>query len=196
VIYLSFRPGAQIWFQTSVLCDPTGEPPRARQFRTTFKRSDDNRFRPDSILDYIAYKAMLNETDLIAYGKISGSGPPNDTYLNALGVVDALGSDLIRAMVVRKSTWWLVNTTASSPVPELGYMAWDSGLDARIPTDPTRITGWKTYTEGFWYDGNYIRTLNASVINVFVAIRDAIKSVLLSHMDTEFYNANLTVALT
>jgi hypothetical protein len=75
-------------------------------------------------------------------------------------------------------------------------MVWDSGLDARIPTDPTRITRWKTYTKGFWYEGNYILTLNSSIINVFVAIRDAIKFAYVYSMNSESHNADYTIALT
>ncbi|KAG9076420.1 hypothetical protein FRC06_009516 [Ceratobasidium sp. 370] len=125
----------------------------------------------------MAYMASPNETDSNAYRKISRNGPPQDTYLNALGVVDTLGSDLIRAMWMRKVTWFHVNDTVNqSPVPELGYMSWDPELDARLPTDASRLS-WRTYTEGYWYEGNYVRTINATIVNMFVAIRDAIQFV-------------------
>ncbi|KAG8795615.1 hypothetical protein FRC12_011961 [Ceratobasidium sp. 428] len=159
---------------TTLLCAPVGEPPRPREFRTSFKRADSPRFRPDSILQYMSYTASPNETDSEAYRKVSREGPPRDPYLNVLGVVDMMGSDLIRTMWMRKVTWFSVNDTANqSPVPELGSMSWDSEPDGRSPTDPSRLS-WRTYTEGYWYDGNYVRTINATIVNVFVAVRDAI----------------------
>ncbi|KAG8710461.1 hypothetical protein FRC08_017130 [Ceratobasidium sp. 394] len=160
---------------TTILCDPTGDPPRARLFQTSFKRADSPRFRPDSILEYMAYMASPNETDSNVYKMISRDGPPKDTHLNVLGVIDALASDLIGTMFMRKVTWFHINsTTNQSPVPDLGSMEWDSRLDDRTPTDDSRLKSWKTYTDGVWYQGNYVRAINATIINMFVAIRDAV----------------------
>ncbi|QRW13286.1 hypothetical protein RhiLY_12285 [Ceratobasidium sp. AG-Ba] len=159
---------------TSLLCDPVGDPPRSRRFQTTFKRARDSRFRFDSVLDYMAYTAAPNETDVSRYQILSRDGPPKDPYVNALGAIDALATDLIHMMWMRKVTWFHINDTANqSPVPELGSMSWDSRPDSRLPTDPSRLN-WGTYTEGYWYKGNYVRTINTTIVNMFLAMRDAI----------------------
>ncbi|QRV84666.1 hypothetical protein RhiJN_26730 [Ceratobasidium sp. AG-Ba] len=138
---------------TSILCDPVGKPPQARRFQTSFKRARDSRFRSDSILSYMAYTASPNETDLTRYEGLSQDGPPSDPYINALGVVDTLGADLIHVMWMRKDTWHLVSSDPDdlTPIPELGYMSWDSRNDSRPPNDSSRLS-WGTYVEGIWYE--------------------------------------------
>ncbi|KAG9121466.1 hypothetical protein FRC07_002575, partial [Ceratobasidium sp. 392] len=158
---------------STILCEPTGDPPRARRFQTSFKRAEDPRLRPDTIIEYMEFKTSPNETDLDIFKGISQDGPPKDQYFNVLGVIDALGSDLIRVMCMRRYTWGYVST---APVPEAGYIAWDPGVDYRAPTDESRFDGtWGTYADGFWYPGDYIRLMNITIINMFVAIRDAIQ---------------------
>ncbi|KAG9128579.1 hypothetical protein FRC07_000012 [Ceratobasidium sp. 392] len=164
---------------STLLCEPIGNPPRARHFKTWFRRADSPRFRPDSILEYMAYMAYMaspNETDSNVYQKISRDGPPKDPYLNVLGVIDALSSDLIRTMWMRKVTWFYVNTTSPQPpVPELGSLAWDAEIDDRAPLDESRLDqSWKTYVDGYWYEGVYVRGISTTIVNVFVALRDAI----------------------
>ncbi|KAG8790875.1 hypothetical protein FRC12_010799 [Ceratobasidium sp. 428] len=159
---------------STLLCDPTGDPPRARRFTTSFRRTDTPRFRPDSILEYMAYMASPNETDSNVYQKISREGPPKDPYLNVFGVIDALASDLIRTMVMRKVTW-LQTGPNQPPVPELASIAWDPELDDQAPTNISRLGGsWKTYRDGYWSEGVYVRDIRTTIVNVFVALRDAI----------------------
>ncbi|KAG8737728.1 hypothetical protein FRC10_007885 [Ceratobasidium sp. 414] len=62
----------------------------------------------------------------------------------------------------------------ASTVPELGSMEWDSRLDDRAPTDRSWLKSWKTYTDGIWYEGVYIHSISTTIVNIFVAIRDAI----------------------
>ncbi|KAG8737734.1 hypothetical protein FRC10_007891 [Ceratobasidium sp. 414] len=60
------------------------------------------------------------------------------------------------------------------PLPELGSMEWGSPLDDRAPTDRSWLKSWKTYTDGIWYEGVYIHSISITIVNMFVAIRDAI----------------------
>ncbi|QRV84720.1 hypothetical protein RhiJN_26786 [Ceratobasidium sp. AG-Ba] len=157
---------------TTLLCDLTGDPPRLRRFQTTFKRTNTPQFRSDSILDYMAYMAMPNDSDSTAYKRLSQDGPKRDSLNNALGVVDVLGSDLIRAMLMRKISY---NLTNHGNVPELGSFIWDSKLDSRSPTNYSRILKTVTYRDGYWIrDGDYLLSMNMTIINFFVALRDAI----------------------
>ncbi|QRW13344.1 hypothetical protein RhiLY_12343 [Ceratobasidium sp. AG-Ba] len=156
---------------TTLLCDPTGDPPRSKRFQTTFKRTHIPQFRPDSILDYMAYVATPNNSDLSSYKRFSRDGPKVNSLNNALGVVDAMSSDLIRAMIMRRISY---NFTDQYDVPELGSLSWDSNFDPRPPTNRSRIIGTGTYLNGYWTGGSYLRPMNATIINVFLAIRDAI----------------------
>ncbi|KAG8693968.1 hypothetical protein FRC09_010147 [Ceratobasidium sp. 395] len=159
---------------TTILCDPTGKPPRARRFSTSFRSTYDNKLRPDSVLDYLSSTASGNMPEEFLYQRFSTNGLLNHTSLNVLGVLDMLGHDLITIMWMRKRTWFILFPEAT-PVPEAGYVTWNSQMDLLNPTHPDRLHSWQTYTEGFWYKGEYISVLNTTIANIFVAVRDAIK---------------------
>ncbi|QRV98707.1 hypothetical protein RhiJN_26726 [Ceratobasidium sp. AG-Ba] len=161
--------------ETTIICDPVGQPPRARRFQTQFKRAQDSRLRPDSILEYMAYTTLHSDSSSNDYERFSRGGPPKDPYLNALGVVDALCTDLIRLMYLRKVTLEYLGDTESPRPPELGYILWDSLTDSRPPADRSRLIDWETYEEGDWHFwGQYMMPMNVTITNLLVAIRDAI----------------------
>ncbi|QRV98708.1 hypothetical protein RhiJN_26727 [Ceratobasidium sp. AG-Ba] len=161
----------------TLLCDPVGDPPRSRQFCTSFSRAITPRFRRDSILSYMAHMASPNQTGSVAYRKISQNGPPKNTYLNVLGVLDTLGSDLLRVMLKRKTIWAVSNQTGiqvSSTVPELAFMSWDPKPNGCSPTDMSRFDS-KTFLNGDLSDNSGISAMNTTVVNMFIAVRDAIQ---------------------
>ncbi|KAG8731341.1 hypothetical protein FRC10_001789 [Ceratobasidium sp. 414] len=147
---------------------------RPRQFVAHFKNAYDTKFRPDTIIDYMASKISRNGGHLDGNDMLSRNGPPGDTFLNVLGVVDALSSDLAQMMWMQ---WvvWSSNSTLQGVIPNLGYVTWVSPPDAPGPAH----LEFGTYNEatGYYYtdeDISYFLGMNATIANIFAAIRDAI----------------------
>ncbi|KAG8790127.1 hypothetical protein FRC12_012731 [Ceratobasidium sp. 428] len=157
----------------TILCEAVGDPPRERQFRTTFNRAWSPRFQPDSIIDFMAYITSPDQLNSSRTQRdFSQNGPPSNAYFNVLGVVDALGSDLLQTLWMRVDTWGPINNGSQvpvPPVPDIGYMSWD-------PTNPSNPFELGAYRDGHpTVDDSYIRPINTTIVNMFVAIRDAIQ---------------------
>jgi hypothetical protein len=87
-------------------------------------------------------------------------------------VLDALSSDLGHTLLLRRITWPNIST---SPLPEMGYMLWRSEEDGRALGDATRLSGWGTWADDTYFEGSYIRNMSTTVINMLIAVRDAIQ---------------------
>ncbi|QRV84667.1 hypothetical protein RhiJN_12683 [Ceratobasidium sp. AG-Ba] len=93
-------------------------------------------------------------TPTYARGAIKG-------YADILGVLDALGADLIHMMWLRQQTWGFDPSNPSPNfVPSLGYLTWDCQNDSRPETDPSLIKRGD-------YDNNYICFLQITIVNMF-----------------------------
>ncbi|QRW13287.1 hypothetical protein RhiLY_12286 [Ceratobasidium sp. AG-Ba] len=154
--------------EASLLCDPTGKPPYARQFKASYWRAWNQVLRPDSIVSYIAPRNF--HTQSTPYKSSAEPGiPSNSTYINALGVLDALSTDLINMMLLRQQTWVFPpeDPRSKNQVPDLGHLEWDAQNDALPPNHRKRIKG------GF-EDYGYALGINTTIVNVLLAVRDAI----------------------
>ncbi|KAG8713215.1 hypothetical protein FRC08_013555 [Ceratobasidium sp. 394] len=154
-------------------CNMAPDPTRPRQFVVHFKNAFDTRFRHDTIIDYMALK-IASDGKPASYDRLSRNGPPKDKFFNVLGVVDALSGDLAQLMRLQ---WvvWLSNSTLQNEIPGLGYVSWASPPDAPGPAS----LEFGAYDEayGYYFSDEYLsyfRSMNATVSNIFVAIRDAI----------------------
>ena len=129
----------------------------------------------DTILDYIAYQAPRSVTNDLksSQGRISIYGPPQDTFLNVLGVLDGLGSDVVQALYMQYELWRVRMPTV--PIPERGYFGWDSREDERSPLDPTRMLDSAIYSNSYWLSGGYLMDINATIVNILISVRDAIQ---------------------
>ncbi|KAF8607422.1 hypothetical protein BDV93DRAFT_520288 [Ceratobasidium sp. AG-I] len=157
---------------TTVQCDRLGDTQQLRVFTVNFFRAVDYVVSPDTILDYLTYQAPRTMTDANDQGRISLYGPPQDTFLNILGVLDGLVIDVVQALLMQYGLWRFRLPTV--PVPETGYLIWDSREDERDLLDPTRIVGAAIYSDSYWFGGGYLIDINATIINLLVSVRDAI----------------------
>jgi hypothetical protein len=83
-----------------------------------------------------------------------------------------MSSDLGHVLSLRRMSW---SVEYSTPVPEMGYMLWQSEEDERTPTNGTRLIDWGTWADTTQYEGEYLREINTTIINMLVAVRDAIQ---------------------
>ncbi|KAG8734643.1 hypothetical protein FRC10_011600 [Ceratobasidium sp. 414] len=153
-----------------VLCDPTGDPPVSRQFRTSFEYAGDPDFQPDTITDYLALKSTHKE-HAGGFMQISAKGPPLVVSYNVLGVVDMLSSDLITLVGLQISAW--SNNAGLGAVPDMGFVEWDSLPDVHDLESPQ--LRWKTFPAITGNAVNLVSALNTTIMNIFKAVRDAIR---------------------
>ncbi|KAG9075681.1 hypothetical protein FRC06_009956, partial [Ceratobasidium sp. 370] len=136
-------------------CNMAPNTTRPRQFSVHFKSAYDTRFQPDTIVDYMASKLSRGGGPSQGLDKLSRRGPPKDSFLNR---------------VVQFS-----NSTLQGAIPELGYVSLESPPDA---LGPVRLDfGTYDETPGYYYyeeDNSYFSSMNTTIANIFVAIRDAI----------------------
>ncbi|QRV84635.1 hypothetical protein RhiJN_12651 [Ceratobasidium sp. AG-Ba] len=150
----------------TVFCDPMGDPPHSRQFVTSFTRTPNDRYRPDSIVRYMEYTRPENK-----YGRISRGGPPQDTYLNVLGVLDTLSRDLVRMIEIRKLVWGYDEQPRSRP--DLEFVQWEV-VNNSLDPDLTRLSFIPAV--GSMGQGEpYLNYMRQATMNVFVIVRDAIR---------------------
>jgi hypothetical protein len=149
------------------------------KFSTTFSRMANTDLGSDNIIDYISSYVVPSTSELKdAQGVLLADG---STPLNMLGVLDAFGSELLKAMWARKWSWKIAGNESW---PDQGVVKWSSRPNCAGNTGRCRIGGletsgidrWYSNTEGSQnFDPPYLRPMNTTLFNYFVALRDAIQ---------------------
>ncbi|KAF8607410.1 hypothetical protein BDV93DRAFT_542333 [Ceratobasidium sp. AG-I] len=154
-----------------------------RVFSMTFARSEETGSRADSILEYLAFQMTGIPSDLGQPTLISSFGPPNNTFLNILGLLDGLGSDALQAIRVEANFtdmyYSMFKSESSHSYRERNVLVWDSSEDERSPANKSRFIYRSSADEDIFL---YVMTNNSlnlqhsysSFTNILVAVRDAI----------------------
>lgn len=163
-------------------------------FSVAFSRSEEPGPRVDSILEYLALQAIDSSNN---HGQISAissrgtstsiigsQGPPNDTLLNVLGVLDLLGADTLRSRRIEFDFQGLVVGKKFPHDPgslaDRSILVWDSTEDEHSPFDETCITYQPESPPGYnlgWFHqlDLHFQYPYSSLTNLLVAVRDAIQ---------------------
>ncbi|CEL53367.1 hypothetical protein RSOLAG1IB_06334 [Rhizoctonia solani AG-1 IB] len=105
---------------------------------------------------------------------------PGRADLTTLGILDAVGSDLLKAMWVQKRAWAL--RTQYSEWPQQAVVKWSPRVNC-TSSDKCRSMGdnvegiemWYSDAEGTQdYDAQYLRAMNTTLHNYMVTLRDAL----------------------
>ncbi|KAG8731142.1 hypothetical protein FRC10_002011 [Ceratobasidium sp. 414] len=134
----------------------------------------------DDIVDYISSYVVPRVSDIKDAQSVllvNGSTP-----LNMLGVLDAFGSELLKALWARKWTWKIAGNESW---PDQAVVKWSSDPTCwRVNADQRcRMSGPETGGIDSWYsntrgsqdfDPIYLTPMNTTLFNYFVAMRDAI----------------------
>lgn len=149
-----------------------------------FTRSEETGSRVDSVLEYLAFQMTGIPTDLNQPSLISSYGPPNDTFVNILGVLDGLGRDVIQSILIEFRFQMLFNSRFN-PGSNYSYrqrnvLIWDSSEDERSAADRTRFIYQSNAEESYSLQNMTNSTLHleypySSFTNILVAVRDAIQ---------------------
>ncbi|KAG8718173.1 hypothetical protein FRC09_013069 [Ceratobasidium sp. 395] len=159
---------ARVW------CEVASNVTRSRQFEARFKTTQDSRFRDDSFYEYMVQRGYTGYTSEEA-GPISQLGPPKDTILNVLGVIDGLSSDLTQLLRMQWITRFASDTLRKG-IPEIGYVFWEDPSGTPHSTSALSIGALDASAGHYLLSQNisYFLDMNITVANLFVAIRDAI----------------------
>ncbi|KAG9128569.1 hypothetical protein FRC07_000002 [Ceratobasidium sp. 392] len=149
----------------------------------------------DDIIDYISSYVVPITSDIKdAQSVLLANG---STPLNMLGVLDAFGSELLKALWARKWTWKIAGNESW---PDQAVVKWSSSPECwRVDSNRRcRITGPETGGIDQWYsntkgsqdfDPIYLTPMNTTLFNYFVAMRDAI------HLDIGNVNHSTNIFL-
>ncbi|KAG8742212.1 hypothetical protein FRC10_001791 [Ceratobasidium sp. 414] len=134
----------------------------------------------DDIIDYISSYVVPRVSDIRDAQSVllvEGSTP-----LNMLGVLDAFGSEILKALWARKWTWKIAGNESW---PDQAVVTWSSDPDCGSEDSERwcRAGGPETGGIGRWYSNTkgsqdfhpvYLEPMNTTLFNYFVAMRDAI----------------------
>ncbi|KAF8607420.1 hypothetical protein BDV93DRAFT_542335 [Ceratobasidium sp. AG-I] len=159
---------------TNVQC-----PGQTRVFAVTFTRSEETGSRADSILEYLAFQitGLPNGTDRAS--TISSYGPPNNTFLNVLGLLDGLGRDVLQSVRIERDLQVLYMQGNFDSIGDRSVIVWDSTEDDRTMFNKTRIIYQSSSAANGALQTLTNNTLDlrysySSLTNMLVALRDAI----------------------
>ncbi|KAG8710930.1 hypothetical protein FRC08_016541 [Ceratobasidium sp. 394] len=158
--------------------------PEAPAFRITFRRTTNSPFKEDTVKEYLDYQlkssTLGNRTLPLHSGPASATSP-----LNILGALDAFGADMLQSLWGRYL--YLASQNASADqllAPVMTTIEWEpregcDTNDARCDLDITdvgRMISSQTYAGNAMMPrpGRYYDALNVTIVNVFIAVRDAI----------------------
>jgi hypothetical protein len=108
----------------------------------------------------------------------SESGRPD---LTVLGVLNAIGSDLLKAMWAQKWAWRF--SGRNEQWPERAVVKWSSKANCSVSEERCRIKGnevegidkWYSNTRGWQdFEPEFLRPMNTTIYNYFIAFRDAL----------------------
>ncbi|KAG8743556.1 hypothetical protein FRC12_015027 [Ceratobasidium sp. 428] len=168
---------------SQVICNlssTTDNLPPTLKFSTSFSRMANTDLGPDDIIDYISSYVVPRVSDIRDAQQVllvEGSSP-----LNMLGVLDAFGSEILKALWARKWTWKIARNESW---PDQAVVTWTSMPDCGSVDGDfwCRKGGPETGGIGRWYSNTkgsqdfhpvYLQPMNTTLFNYFVAMRDAI----------------------
>ncbi|KDN34247.1 hypothetical protein RSAG8_12656, partial [Rhizoctonia solani AG-8 WAC10335] len=164
-----------------IVCDINSQNPDAPstlKLSTTFSRMANTDLGSDDIVNYISSYAVAQTTDI---SKAQAVLLANDVpALKMLGVLDAVGSDILKALWAQKWLWKLTNR--DNQWPDQAVVKWAAqvnctSLERCRTIGPTAegIETWYSNTRGSQdFTPEYLRPMNTSVYNYFMVLRDAL----------------------
>ncbi|KAG8684431.1 hypothetical protein FRC08_013693 [Ceratobasidium sp. 394] len=171
------------------------ETPPTLKFSTTFSRMANTDLGSDDIVDYISSYVVPSVSDIRdAQSVLLANG---STPLNMLGVLDAFGSELLKALWARKWTWKIAGNESW---PDQAVVKWSSNPSCwnANANRRCRMSGPETSGIDSWYSNTrgsqdfnpvYLTPMNTTLFNYFVAMRDAI------HLDLGNVNHSTNIFL-
>ncbi|CAE6461222.1 unnamed protein product [Rhizoctonia solani] len=164
-----------------IICDidtADAETPPSLKLSTTFSRTANTDLGTDDIMNFISSYNIPQFADISKAQAVLL--PRNVTALTVLGLLDAIGSDLLKAMWAQKWSWKL--TGRGNQWPDQAVVKWASKVNCtserRCRTIGEGIEGidiWYSNTRGSQdFDPEYFAPMNTTIYNYFVAFRDAL----------------------
>lgn len=166
--------------QSQITCNIQSENPETPpvlKLSTTFSRMANTDLGSDDIVDYISSYAIPVTADI---SKAQAVLLTNTPALKMLGVLDAVGSDLLKALWAQKWAWKLSNR--DNQWPDQAVVKWSNKAnctsDERCRLRGSNVEGidsWYSNTRGSQvFDPPYFRPMNTTMYNYFVVLRDAL----------------------
>ncbi|KAG8729998.1 hypothetical protein FRC11_007565 [Ceratobasidium sp. 423] len=180
-------PTAGFRTKSLVVCDLLStnlSAPQALKLLTTFSRVSrvSLHFETDNVRNYISespYTVPWPSDVREAHTIFSES--PGQPDLAVLGILDAIGSDLLKAIWAQKRAWRL--GTNRNEWPDQAVVKWASQVNCtswdKCRTKGGRVEGiemWYSDTGGLQdFDAGYLRAMNTTLYNYFVVLKDALQ---------------------
>ncbi|CAE6477814.1 unnamed protein product [Rhizoctonia solani] len=157
--------------------------PQTLKLLTTFSRisSMSVHFATDDIRNYISESPYtVPWPNDVREANAIFSGSPGEPDLTVLGILDAFGSDLLKAMSAQKREWKI--SMDASEWPQQAVVKWGSRVNCtswdKCRTKGNDVEGiemWYSDTGGAQdYDAEYLTAMNTTLYNYFVMLRDAL----------------------
>ncbi|CAE6458917.1 unnamed protein product [Rhizoctonia solani] len=167
-----------------IVCDIQSQSPDAPntlKLSTTFSRMANTDLGSDDIVDYISSYAVPRTADISkAQAVLLANNVP---ALKMLGVLDAVGSDILKALWAQKWAWKL--SGRDNQWPDQAVVKWASEANCTGSGSLDRCRSAGVGVEGIetWYSNTrgsqnfslpYFRPMNTTINNYFIVLRDAL----------------------
>ncbi|KAF8688515.1 hypothetical protein RHS03_09623, partial [Rhizoctonia solani] len=154
------------------------ETPPSLKLSTTFSRMANTDLGSDDVVNYISSYSVPQTADIGKAQTVLLAR--NVTALKMLGVLDAIGSDLLKAMWAQKWSWKL--TGRDNQWPDQAVVKWADKTNCTserkcrsIGVGIEGIDTWYSNTRGSQrFEPEYFIPINTTMYNYFIAFRDAI----------------------
>ncbi|CAE6384220.1 unnamed protein product [Rhizoctonia solani] len=154
------------------------ETPPSLKLSTTFSRMANTDLGSDDIVNYISSYTVPQTADISKAQAVLLA--QNVTALKMLGVLDAIGSDLLKAMWAQKWAWKIAGR--DNDWPDQAVVKWASKANCTserkcrtIGQGTEGIDIWYSNTRGSQdFEPEYFTPMNTTMYNYFIAFRDAI----------------------
>ncbi|CEL53368.1 hypothetical protein RSOLAG1IB_06335 [Rhizoctonia solani AG-1 IB] len=167
-----------------IVCDIQSQNPDAPntlKLSTTFSRMANTDLGSDDIVDYISSYAVPRTADISkAQAVLLANNVP---ALKMLGVLDGMGSDILKALWAQKWAWKLSGRDNQWPDQAVVKWAAEANCTGSDSLDRCRSTGVGVEGIETWYSNTrgsqnfslpYLRPMNTSMNNYFTVLRDAL----------------------
>lgn len=172
--------------KSQIICNVKSDDPEVpptMKFSTSFSRMANTDLGSDDIVDYISSYVVPRTADISkATSVLLANG---SSALNMLGVLDAFGSEILKALWARKWTWKIAGNESWpdqavvkwSSVPQCSNLPGSQGCRLGGP-ETSGIDRWYSNTKGSQdFNPIYLMPMNTTLFNYFVAFRDALQYV-------------------
>ncbi|CAE6438367.1 unnamed protein product [Rhizoctonia solani] len=181
---------------SEIICDINSadpETPPTLKLSATFSRMGNTDLGSDDVVNYISSYSIPRSADIGSAQAIFLA--QNVTALKMLGVLDAIGSDLLKAMWAQKWAWKL--TDRDNMWPDQAVVKWAAKANCtshrrcrEIGEDIEGIDMWYSNTRGSRdFEPHYFTPMNTTMYNYFIAFRDAL------YLDLGHFNQSTNVFL-